>query len=74
MAELVPDFEETQGKGQGRLPNTSIFEQNGPSELESSFSSFINNTEVRRAFSRSLLQHFPRQFTCEFTFFSVIRG
>ncbi|KAK2569688.1 hypothetical protein P5673_005523 [Acropora cervicornis] len=57
------------GKGKGRLPNKSIFKQNGPSELESSFSSFINNTEVRRAFSRSLLQHFPRQFTCDFTFF-----
>lgn len=34
-----------------------------PSELGCSFSSFINNTEVRRAFSRSLPQHFPRQFT-----------
>ncbi|XP_074616607.1 uncharacterized protein LOC141876003 isoform X2 [Acropora palmata] len=51
------------------MPSVLISLKNGepcfscPSELESSFSSFINNTEVRRAFSRSLLQHFPRQFT-----------
>ncbi|XP_074612364.1 uncharacterized protein LOC141866714 isoform X2 [Acropora palmata] len=58
-----------------KTPSVLISLKNGepcfscPSELESSFSSFINNTEVRRAFSRSLLQHFPRQFTCDFTFF-----